>query len=420
MNMRCKIIFLINILIQNKPCNSFTTPQTTLKTTKLKSIPTPIDTLTSGLASIVRFPYGTSINPQLKNEIKSINIIKLYDVENNPKCRLVRECISELDCNVIEVIPCAGDDDAKVPRIVFEDENREAIDLVGTDEILSFFSKYMIEVEKEEGILNNIAAPQWTAYISSIFRYGKGQSITPAAKQRSSSYLPIILYNYENNQFCRLVREVLTELNLPFELKNVAKKSPRRQDDLAKVSIDGSTQCPFIIDPNTNVKMKESKDIILYLYKEYANWTPPNEILQFISNNIMEPLISPLFSKLALPEESNDMESIRSQMKKDISSAPVVVYTYQLSPFCSECTTLLNRLDIPYKEISLGLEWIPGLIKHPEMRVLLGLDYGQTSLPHVFVNGKSIGGLFSGNPGLVPSLEDGSFMRLVNGVVAKK
>ena len=35
-------------------------------------------------------------------------MLKSYDVENNPKCRLVRECMSELDLNTIEVIPCAG------------------------------------------------------------------------------------------------------------------------------------------------------------------------------------------------------------------------------------------------------------------------------------------------------------------------
>ena len=165
-----------------------------------------------------------------------------------------------------------------------------------------------------------------------------------------------------------------------------------RQDELSKVSIDGSTQCPFIMDPNNNIELKE--------------------LLQFTSNNIMEPFASPLFSKLASSPQVTDfnIDYMRAQMKININSAPVVACTYALSPFCAECTTLLDRLDTPCKEISLGLEWTPGLIKHPEERALLGIDYGQTSLPHVFVNGKSIGGLFSGNPGVMPSLEDGSFL----------
>lgn len=32
---------------------------------------------------------------------------------------------------------------------------------------------------------------------------------------------------------------------------------------------------------------------------------------------------------------------------------------------------------------------------------------GQSSLPHVFVGGESVGGLFSGTPGLIPALESG-------------
>ena len=38
---------------------------------------------------------------------------------------------------------------------------------------------------------------------------------------------------------------------------------------------------------------------------------------------------------------------------------------------------------------------------------------GQSSLPNVFVGGNSIGGLYSGNPGLVPALERGELMKLV-------
>ena len=106
-------------------------------------------------------------------------------------------------------------------------------------------------------------------------------------------------------------------------MKNCAKNSPMRQDELSKVSIDGSTQCPFIMEPNNNnVELKESKDIMLCLHKEYAHWTPPNELLQFISNNIMEPFTSPLFSKLASSPQVTDfnIDSMRAQIKIDTNS----------------------------------------------------------------------------------------------------
>lgn len=72
----------------------------------------------------------------------------------------------------------------------------------------------------------------------------------------------------------------------------------------------------------------------------------------------------------------------------------------------------MDSLDIEYKEISLGLEWVPFMISDEgtRKRAALGVMTGQTSLPNVFVNGKSIGGLYEG---LLPALEDGSFQNLL-------
>jgi glutaredoxin len=85
-----------------------------------------------------------------------------------------------------------------------------------------------------------------------------------------------------------------------------------------------------------------------------------------------------------------------------------------LSPFCTEATTLLENCGIKFKEISLGKEWIPGLIKDPTKRAALLEITGQSSLPHIFVGGTSIGGLFSGSPGLVPALEQGQLMKMID------
>ena len=65
---------------------------------------------------------------------------------------------------------------------------------------------------------------------------------------------------------------------------------------------------------------------------------------------------------------------------------------------------LLDRLldsvddDSSYKEISLRQEWFPGFINangSAENRAALLELYGQSSLPHVFVRGKWIGGLYN-------------------------
>jgi anaphase-promoting complex subunit 7 len=52
------------------------------------------------------------------------------------------------------------------------------------------------------------------------------------------------LYNYEGNQFARLVREALCELELPYELTNCGKGSPRRA---ALRDIAPGAAVPFLV-----------------------------------------------------------------------------------------------------------------------------------------------------------------------------
>jgi Glutaredoxin and related proteins len=186
--------------------------------------------------------------------------------------------------------------------------------------------------------------------------------------------------------------------------------------------ISGATQCPYLVDPNTNVQMAESKDIIQYLYQQYAIYTPPNELLGMISG-VITPVLKPFFKVLAplqagssrenQSEYEAEIKAAKSEILEEISSEKVVIYTYSLSPFCSEALKVLDSLEILYREISLGLEWVPFLIKDngSQKRVALGVITGQTSLPNIFVNGKSIGGLYEG---LLPALEEGKFQSMLN------
>jgi glutaredoxin len=199
------------------------------------------------------------------------------------------------------------------------------------------------------------------------------------------------------------------------------------------------------LDPNTNtdddedgVSMKDSSKIIEYLYKTYADWTPPNEILSAASL-IITPLLKPVYALTAplqaqafagggfaglagdnengSADENEDFDATldlkMAEITKEVNANAVVVYTYKLSPFCFEATALLRRLDIPHTEISLGLEWVPFLINDAPKRAALGKLTKQTSLPHIFVGGTSVGGLFSGTPGMIPALEQNTFQTMV-------
>jgi len=375
--------------------------QSSFQSTALRSIPGPLDTLTSGLASLARLQAGVTVDPNART---SVELVELYDMENNPDCRVIRERITELDLTV-KVAPSFKN----VPRLKLRTEIGQEVLVSGLKEIMEYLGG--------ETEVDNLEAIRTVGnYVATALRWGRGSSISPAAINKVPAKA-LILYSYEGNQFCRLVREVLTELNLPYELRSTGKESPRRRE-LSELT-GGYTQCPYLVDPNTDTSMSESADIVAYLYQMYAKWTPPNELLQLISGNVMV-LGKPLFAMLAplqagKQDEDYDSKIVQAQEEIDaITSAyPVVVFTYSLSPFSSETRALLDRLKVEYQEVSLGAEWIPGLLSEPAKRAALLQSTGQSSLPHIFVNGKSIGGLFSGTPGLVPALEDGSFEEML-------
>ena len=113
-------------------------------------------------------------------------------------------------------------------------------------------------------------------------------------------------------------------------------------------------------------------------------------------------LLKPIFAAEArLQALAYDDEEIKAKIAADVKSAPVVVYTYSLSPFCTEAIKLLDALGAEYKEIQLAPEWFLMLGENAAKRAELGSLYGRTSMPHIFVGGESIGGLMDG-PGLVP------------------
>lgn len=104
---------------------------------------------------------------------------------------------------------------------------------------------------------------------------------------------------------------------------------------------------------------------------------------------------------------SYDRDAIRKALKAEASSAPVVIYTYSLSPFCTEATKLLDSLGAEYKEIVLAPEWFLMFGEGAAKRAELAELFGRSSMPHIFIGGRSIGGLTEGEPGLLPLYEAG-------------
>jgi anaphase-promoting complex subunit 7 len=369
----------------------------TSSTSLCMSIPTFLDTLTSGLASICRLPNGVSVDvdaididrrasrgeyfavvpKQPYSEQPRARLVELYDVENHRECRKVRERITELDLVVEQVIPAAKNSRVftdphcritlmpgilvsyeDIPILVAIEPDGRRVTFMGAKNIVAYleatfasptspkqtvqqkFLAQTIDVVREGG---NVAA--------CVLRTGRGTGACSAARVSTDwttrvprPVTPLILYSYEGNQFCRLVREVLTELDIVYELRSAGKGSSRRLNELAKIS-GGSTQCPYLVDPNTITTMPESADIIRYLYSRYASWTPPNEVLRWISDNLL-PLARPFFHILTpiqaggprlggdAKEENGslfeiEMAKTRHAVEATVGANPVVIFTYE-------------------------------------------------------------------------------------------
>ena len=82
-----------------------------------------------------------------------------------------------------------------------------------------------------------------------------------------------------------------------------------------------------------------------------------------------------------------DSSDVKQEIEDDIK-APCVIYTYGLSPFSTECKAFLDGVGCKYEAIELGPEWFLLGPKASAMRAELAATTGQSSLPHVFIQGK--------------------------------
>jgi glutathione S-transferase len=78
--------------------------------------------------------------------------------------------------------------------------------------------------------------------------------------------LPLELWNYEASPYCRMVRERLDQLGIGYVSHNIARHSTKRAAFRQRF---GRMQFPYMLDPNTNVGMFESLEILRYLHNTY-------------------------------------------------------------------------------------------------------------------------------------------------------
>ena len=245
-----------------------------------------IDLLASVGASSIRAWRGTSASKTVAQPSKNL---VLFDREACPECRFVREALTELNLNVM-VVPCpvggqsikklgeeSGSSD--LPRL-FDPNTDENI--LGREHIIRYLYKEyrgsVMPPKLANTLFNNLASK-----LASSVRLNAGENYMPA---RAAQH-PLTLYSFESSPYSRIVRERLSELELPYLLVNLGKQqwsdmgpaklrfSLKPYQPLKNTKRDaffkkhGNVQVPFLIDPNTGVELFESADIVKYLDRTY-------------------------------------------------------------------------------------------------------------------------------------------------------
>ncbi|KAK1389653.1 Thioredoxin family protein [Heracleum sosnowskyi] len=196
--------------------------------------------------------------------------IEIYEFEGCPFCRKVREIVAVLDLDVL-YYPCPQNGPNFRPKAIQMGGKRQfpymvdpntGVAMYESDDIIKYLvEKYgdgKVPLMLSLGLLTTL-----TAGFAMIGRMGKGSIYTPSKLPPK----PLELWAYEPSPFCKVVREVLVELELPHILHSCARGSPKRQLIYEKT---GHFQVPYLEDPNTGIQMFESAEIVEYIKATYA------------------------------------------------------------------------------------------------------------------------------------------------------
>lgn len=222
----------------------------------------------SALASLLRGFCGSRVQKVGRRPEKRV---VLYEMENCPFSRRVREALSVLDLDV-DVRPCPKGEThhrqelksiggrEQVPMLVDPNTMEVCYD---ADKIVSYlFRTY--GAGKPVWPLRVPVLRNLSSRLASRVRGGAGTRYQ-AARRRPE--LPLELWSYEACPEARLVREVLSEHALPYTLHNCAKGSPKRSDLMKEA---GSAQLPHLYDPDRKVRTTGAGNIIAYLRDTYG------------------------------------------------------------------------------------------------------------------------------------------------------
>ena len=244
---------------------------------------------TSMIATLVRATNGIQSTPAA---VKPEKLLQLYDIENCPYCRLVREAFTELDLDA-EIYPSPKGGErfrselverggkAQVPYLVDPNsgvEMYESLDIVA----------YLFETYGQRDLPLKWKAGKLQTFGSMLASAPRADQGTQAKTGEEPEYL-LELYSFESSPYARPVRELLCEMEIAYILRSCGRTrlqewvlpplrarlniTPDSELDNRRVLQDteGKVSIPYLYDPNTERGLFESTDILEYLRATYSN-----------------------------------------------------------------------------------------------------------------------------------------------------
>ncbi|MEM7613102.1 MAG: glutathione S-transferase N-terminal domain-containing protein [Pseudomonadota bacterium] len=248
----------------------------------------PINLASSMLATVAALPRGLMSRPAAEQPAA---LLELYEMENCPYCRVVREVLTTLDLDAM-IYPCPKGGMRFRPKVIelggkaqfpfLVDPNTGTQMYESADIVRYLYDTYADRRSLPSFVVKTVNATG--ASVASAVRFGAGMQ----ARESQLPGLALQLWSFESSPYARLVRERLCELELPYQLHNIGKAKVsdfilpgirrrllpnyehKGRNRVALFERTGAVQAPYLYDPNTDVGLFESADILDYLTSHYA------------------------------------------------------------------------------------------------------------------------------------------------------
>ncbi len=247
----------------------------------------PFNIATSLASTVLRAGVGVQASPAASQPIE---LLRLYEFEGCPHCRLVREVLTELDLDAL-ILPCPRGGrrfraevverggKAQFPYLVDPNTGTEMYE--SADIIEYLFATY--GQRKPAWHWRLVELQRFGSVLTSITRLGVGTTLRAAKAPEQ----PLELYSFEASPFARPVRDLLCEMEIPYVLRSVGRTqpgdwlppalrgtnstmTPGTRNRRALLQRAGMISIPYLVDPNTGQEMAESADILTYLRDTYG------------------------------------------------------------------------------------------------------------------------------------------------------